>query len=494
MTVQLPLYNERCVVERLLDAVGALDYPADRLEIQVLDDSTDETSALAAAAVERLRARGLAVAHLRRAHRRGFKAGALAAGLEAARGELIAVFDADFVPPPGFLTATVPSFADPAVGMVQARWEHLNREASLLTRVQALLLDGHFAVEHRARHVAGCFFNFNGTAGIWRRQAIADAGGWAHDTLTEDLDLSYRAQLAGWRFVYLPDVAVPAELPADAASFKAQQRRWAKGSLQTARKVLPRLLAARLPWRVKLEACAHLTANLSYPLMVALSLLLFPAMAARRGSARSLLLWVDAPLFVAATASVFTFYLASQVLLGRRIGRGGAAPARGHGARPRPGAEQRARRALRAAPAGWRLRPHAEAWRRTAARAAPLPRAPRSEPRAGGPPRRLPGAVLRRRLGERHVAGAALPRPLPPRLRRHARLVDRRPAARLTRLLPPPAAVTPASAPGLGCRSRRRTSTGHGLHACARRPVAVAEPKSRAYSRLNCDALAYPTA
>jgi cellulose synthase/poly-beta-1,6-N-acetylglucosamine synthase-like glycosyltransferase len=320
VTVQLPLYNERCVVERLLDAVGALDYSAGRLEIQVLDDSTDETSALAAAAVERLRARGLAVEHLRRTHRHGFKAGALEAGLEAARGELIAVFDADFVPPPGFLTATVPAFADPAVGMVQTRWEHLNREASLLTRVQALLLDGHFAVEHRARHVAGCFFNFNGTAGIWRRQAIADAGGWAHDTLTEDLDLSYRAQLAGWRFVYLAEVAVPAELPADAASFKAQQRRWAKGSLQTARKVLPRLLSARLPWRVKLEACAHLTANLSYPLMVALSLLLFPAMVARRGGARALLLWLDAPLFVAATASVFTFYIASQVLLGRRIG------------------------------------------------------------------------------------------------------------------------------------------------------------------------------
>src|SRR5687768_16519384 len=185
----------------------------------------------------------------------------------------------------------------PSVGLEQARWEHLNREASLLTRVQALLLDGHFVVEHRARHRSGCFFNFNGTAGVWRRQAITSAGGWAHDTLTEDLDLSYRAQLAGWKFVYLPEVAVPAELPAGAASFKAQQRRWAKGSLQTARKLLPRILASRLPWRVKLEACVHLTNNLSYLLMVALSLLLFPAMVLRRGSPVPVLLFVDLPLF-----------------------------------------------------------------------------------------------------------------------------------------------------------------------------------------------------
>src|SRR5688572_3087621 len=320
VTVQLPLYNERYVVERLLDAVAALDYPADRLEIQVLDDSTDDTSAIAAAAVARLQARGLAAEHRRRGHRTGFKAGALADGLERARGELIAIFDADFVPPADFLTATVPEFQDPSVGMVQARWEHLNREASLLTRVQALLLDGHFVVEHRARHRSGCFFNFNGTAGVWRRQAITSAGGWAHDTLTEDLDLSYRAQLAGWKFVYLPEVAVPAELPASAASFKAQQRRWAKGSAQTARKLLPRILASRLPWRVKLEAWVHLTSNLSYPLMVALSLLLFPAMLLRRGSQVPVLLLVDLPLFAAATASVFSFYLASQLLLGRRMG------------------------------------------------------------------------------------------------------------------------------------------------------------------------------
>ncbi len=320
VTVQLPLYNERYVVERLLAAVAALDYPADRLEIQVLDDSTDETSALAAAAVERLRARGLAAEHRRRGHRRGFKAGALADGLAEARGELVALFDADFVPAPDFLLATVPFFHDPAVGMVQARWDHLNRDASLLTRVQALLLDGHFAVEHRARHLAGCFFNFNGTAGVWRRQAIAGAGGWTGDTLTEDLDLSYRAQLAGWKFVYLPAVAVPAELPGETRSFKAQQRRWAEGSVQTARKLLPRILAARLPWRVKLEAGVHLTANLCYPLMVALSLLLFPAMLLRRDSSLWLVLCVDLPLFAAATLSVLGFYLASQVLLERRVG------------------------------------------------------------------------------------------------------------------------------------------------------------------------------
>ena len=251
VTVQLPLYNELYVARRLIDAVCRLDYPRDRLEIQVLDDSTDETAEIVRAEVARRRAAGFAIHHLRRAERTGFKAGALAAGLERTGGELIAVFDADFVPGPEFLKAAVPYFADPRVGMVQGRWEHLNRDYSLLTRVQALLLDGHFVIEHAARNRAGCFFNFNGTAGVWRRAAIAAAGGWRHDTLTEDLDLSYRAQLAGWRFVYLPDLSVPAELPVDVGGFKSQQYRWAKGSIQTARKLLGRVLAAPLPLRVK---------------------------------------------------------------------------------------------------------------------------------------------------------------------------------------------------------------------------------------------------
>lgn len=317
VTVQLPLYNEMYVARRLIGAVCALDYPRDRLEIQVLDDSTDETTAIVAAEVARQRARGFAIHHLHRTERTGFKAGALAAGLARAAGRLVAVFDADFVPRPDFLLAAVPHFADPAVGMVQGRWEHLNRDYSLLTRIQALFLDGHFVIEHTARHRAGCFFNFNGTAGVWRREAIAAAGGWQHDTLTEDLDLSYRAQLAGWRFVYLPDLLVPSELPVDVNGFKSQQYRWAKGSIQTARKLLGRILAAPLPARVKAEAFVHLTNNGTYPLMVALSLLVFPAMVLRRGSSATALLLVDLPLFAAATVSVLVFYVASQVAGGR---------------------------------------------------------------------------------------------------------------------------------------------------------------------------------
>ncbi len=318
VTVQLPLYNELYVAGRLIDAVCDLDYPRARLEIQVLDDSTDETSEVVAERVERHRRRGFRIHHLHRRDRRGYKAGALAAGMERASGELLAVFDADFVPQPGFLKQTVPHFQDPAIGMVQARWGHINRDYSLLTRIQAILLDGHFVIEHAARNLAGRFFNFNGTAGIWRRQAIVDAGGWQHDTLTEDLDLSYRAQLAGWRFRFLPEVEVPAELPVEINAFKSQQYRWAKGSLQTARKLLGRILRAPLPARVKLEAFVHLTNNLSYLLMVALSLLIFPAMLLRRGSDLPLVLMVDLPLFAGATLSVLAFYVASQVEAGRR--------------------------------------------------------------------------------------------------------------------------------------------------------------------------------
>ncbi len=221
------------------------------------------------------------------------------------------------MPPADFLRRVVPHFADPGLGVVQARWEHLNRDYSLLTRAQAVLLDGHFVVEQAARCAAGCFFNFNGTAGVWRRQAIVEAGGWAHDTLTEDLDLSYRAQLAGWRFLFLSELAVPAELPVDVHAFKRQQFRWTKGSLQTARKLLGRVLAADLPRRVKLEACVHLTNNASYPLMILLSLLLFPAMLLRRELDPRLTLALDAPLFVGATVAVVLFYLVSQAAIGR---------------------------------------------------------------------------------------------------------------------------------------------------------------------------------
>ena len=319
VTVQLPVFNEVYVVERLIEAVARLRYPRDRFEVQVLDDSTDDTCRVARAAVDRWRARGLVISHRHRTDRVGFKAGALAHGLRFATGELIAVFDADFMPPADFLERAVGVFADPRVGMVQARWGHANRRYSLLTRLQALLLDGHFVLEHGGRHRGGCFFNFNGAAGIWRRAAIESAGGWQHDTLTEDLDLSYRAQLAGWRFVFLPDVVAPAELPVEMSAFKSQQHRWAKGSIQTCRKVLPAVLRADVPLRVKAEAVLHLTANFHYLLVLALCVLIVPALVARTASVGGQrLLLVDAALFGLAALSVVTFYAVSQREIGGR--------------------------------------------------------------------------------------------------------------------------------------------------------------------------------
>jgi cellulose synthase/poly-beta-1,6-N-acetylglucosamine synthase-like glycosyltransferase len=308
VTLQIPLYNERYVAERVILAAGALDYPAHLFEIQVLDDSTDETAAVAARAVSALRRRGLDARHLRRAHRAGFKAGALAHGLDRARGELVAIFDADFVPPPDFLRRTVGEFADPSVGMVQARWDHLNAELSLLTRTQALQLDAHFAVEHGVRAAARCFFNFNGTAGVWRRRAIVSAGGWRADTLTEDLDLSYRAQLAGWRFVYRDDVAVPGELPVEIAAYRIQQQRWAQGGAGTARMVLPTLLRSGLSARVKWEAFWHLTGSCTYPLLLLLGLagLAFARTAGPIPAA--LVVVADGMLLAFATASLAVFY------------------------------------------------------------------------------------------------------------------------------------------------------------------------------------------
>jgi cellulose synthase/poly-beta-1,6-N-acetylglucosamine synthase-like glycosyltransferase len=312
VTVQLPIFNEMYVVDRLLASVAALRYPKDRLEIQVLDDSTDETTAIAGRAVERYRAQGFDIQYLHRSDRTGFKAGALDEGLAKATGEFVLIFDADFVAPPDFLEKALGHFDDPRVGMVQARWGHINRDYSLLTEVQSIMLDGHFIVEHGARSRSGRFFNFNGTAGIWRRSVIADAGGWQHDTLTEDLDLSYRAQLRGFRFVYLPDLVAPAELPVEMNAFKTQQQRWAKGSVQVCKKLLPRVLASDLPWREKVEATFHLTANLAYPLMVLLAGLMFPAMLLRYNMGWAEMIVVDVPIFLAATASVCTFYALSQ--------------------------------------------------------------------------------------------------------------------------------------------------------------------------------------
>jgi cellulose synthase/poly-beta-1,6-N-acetylglucosamine synthase-like glycosyltransferase len=316
VTVQLPIFNEMYVVERLVAAVCEIDYPRDRLEIQVLDDSTDETRPIARAAVERWRAQGVDIHYVHRTNRQGFKAGALENGLRLARGEFVAVFDADFVPPPGFLRRTVHFFTDPGVGMVQVRWGHLNRGASALTQAQSIFLDAHFVIEHTARNRSGRFFNFNGTAGIWRLETIASAGGWQHDTLTEDLDLSYRAQLKGWRFVFLPDVVAPAEIPQEMSAFKSQQHRWAKGSIQTALKLLPRIWKSDLPREVKKEAFFHLTANIGYLLMIPLAVLMPLTVAVRVSHGWFEVLLLDVPIFAAATVSVCTFYVASQREIG----------------------------------------------------------------------------------------------------------------------------------------------------------------------------------
>jgi cellulose synthase/poly-beta-1,6-N-acetylglucosamine synthase-like glycosyltransferase len=312
VTVQLPIFNEQFVIERLLDAVCRLQYPLEKLDVQVLDDSTDETQAVAQGLVEQHAARGFPITYHHRANREGFKAGALAEGMKTAKGEFIAIFDADFVPPEDFLMRTIHHLTDPKIGMVQTRWTHINRNYSFLTEVEAILLDGHFVLEHSGRARSNVFFNFNGTAGIWRRSAIEEAGGWQHDTLTEDTDLSYRAQLKGWKFIYLQDVECPAELPVEMTAFKTQQARWAKGLIQTAKKILPSVLKSDQPFRVKLEAWYHLTANLSYPLMVVLSVLLLPAMIIRFYQGWFQMLYIDLPLFMASTFSISSFYLVSQ--------------------------------------------------------------------------------------------------------------------------------------------------------------------------------------
>jgi cellulose synthase/poly-beta-1,6-N-acetylglucosamine synthase-like glycosyltransferase len=312
VTVQLPIFNEQFVIERLLDSVCQLKYPLEKLDIQVLDDSTDETQAVARGLVEHYAERGLPITYIHREQRQGFKAGALANGLKTAKGEFIAIFDADFTPPEDFLLRTIHHFTDAKIGMVQTRWTHINRNYSFLTEVEAMLLDGHFVLEHSGRARSNVFFNFNGTAGVWRRTTIEDAGGWQHDTLTEDTDLSYRAQLKGWRFIYLQDVECPAELPVEMTAFKTQQARWAKGLIQTGKKILPEVLKSDQPFHVKLEACYHLTANLSYPLMIVLSVLLLPAMIIRFYQGWFQMLCIDLPLFLASTFSISSFYLVSQ--------------------------------------------------------------------------------------------------------------------------------------------------------------------------------------
>ena len=309
VTVQLPLYNERFVAQRLVDAAARLDWPAERLEIQVLDDSDDDTPRLVDERVAWWRQKGVDINVVRRSHRDGYKAGALANGLARARGEFVAVFDADFIPPSDFLHSTIPWFRDRQVGMVQTRWSFCNADHSWFTGIQSLLLGPHFSIEHRVRYQRGLFFNFNGTAGVWRTSAIESAGGWQSDTVTEDLDLSYRAQLAGWRFVYREECQVPSELPVTMAALRSQQQRWAKGSIQTARKILPRLLTARLPLAVKIEATAHLMANIYWLLGTIVMLTLYPAVTWRVGIGLHQILRIDLPLFLATSGAILGYFM-----------------------------------------------------------------------------------------------------------------------------------------------------------------------------------------
>lgn len=308
VTIQLPLYNERYVAERLIDAICGLDYPREKLEIQILDDSTDMTHEIVEKKVRAVRAQGIDIVHLHRTQRTGFKAGALAEGLTQAKGEFVAIFDADFLPPADFLLKTIPYFHDAKLGMVQTRWGHLNDRSSILTGIQAIFLDGHFLLEHTARNRSGAFFNFNGTAGVWRRQTIETSGGWQADTLTEDLDLSYRAQMAGWHFLFLPDVVCPAELPVDINAFKTQQNRWTIGAIQTAKKMLPTIWRSPVPLKVKIEATFHLTGCVGYLLMAGLSALLPFSILLRTHQHWLLTGWVEGLALVGTTISLGLFY------------------------------------------------------------------------------------------------------------------------------------------------------------------------------------------
>lgn len=312
VTVQLPVYNELYVVGRLIDASCAMVYPKEKLEIQVLDDSTDQTVEVVAKHVEKYRRQGFDIKQIRRNNRVGYKAGALKEGLAVARGEYVAIFDADFVPRQEFLLKTIPYFiADEKIGMVQTRWEHLNSEYSLLTRTQAMALDGHFVIEQAVRNKVGFFINFNGTAGVWRKSCIEDAGNWQADTLTEDLDLSYRAQLRGWKFKYLNNVTSPAELPSEINALKSQQFRWTKGAIETARKILPFVWKSKLPLGIKIHATFHLTNNLVFPFIVLAGILNVPLVFIKHGGLHDSY-FTFMSVFVFAFLGSFMFYLFSQ--------------------------------------------------------------------------------------------------------------------------------------------------------------------------------------
>lgn len=316
VTVQLPLFNEMYVVERLISSVCEMHYPKEKLEIQVLDDSTDETVHVTKALVEKYANKGFNIVYVHRTNREGYKAGALKHGLLTAHGEFVAVFDADFVPKPEFLLKTIPHFQNPKIGMVQTRWEHLNEEYSFLTRAQALALDGHFVIEQQVRNKAGFFINFNGTAGIWRRTCIEDAGNWHPDTLAEDLDLSFRAQLKGWKFIFLNDVTSPAELPADINSLKSQQFRWTKGAVEAAKKLLPAVWRSKqIPLKVKLECTVHLTSNIVFPFILVVAMLNVPMVIIKNLNEDNALykdMFALMSIFVLASISTFLFYYHAQ--------------------------------------------------------------------------------------------------------------------------------------------------------------------------------------
>ncbi|MGE5446030.1 MAG: cellulose synthase family protein [Ignavibacteriales bacterium] len=310
ITVQLPIYNEMYVVERLISTVCKIDYPKELLEVQVLDDSTDETTGIAENCVNSYKALGFQIHYIHRDNRKGFKAGALEEGLKYAKGELIAIFDADFIPPKDFLQKTVHFFSDPKIGMVQVRWGHVNLNYSTLTKAQSILLDGHFVIEQASRFYGKRFFNFNGTAGVLRKRCIESAGGWQHDTLTEDLDLSYRAQLKGWKFIYLKDVVAEAELPVDMNAFKSQQHRWAKGAIQTAKKLLPQILRDKeLPLKIRTEAAFHLLGNFSYVFLLILLFLMFPIAYFWHGIGWENVILINLFAISAGTLSVIRFYI-----------------------------------------------------------------------------------------------------------------------------------------------------------------------------------------
>lgn len=276
VTIQLPIYNERYVIKRLLASISEIDYPREKLEIQVLDDSTDDTQSICAKEVARYQKEGFDIKHVRRENRKGFKAGALKSATTFAKGSFIAIFDADFLPKPDFLKKTMGHFRNPEIGVVQTRWTHLNQNYSLLTRVQAFQLNVHFTVEQLGRRAGNLLLQFNGTAGIWRKKAIEDAGGWEADTLTEDLDLSYRAQLKGWKIVYLEDVVSPAELPSEINGLKSQQYRWMKGGAETARKVLPQVWKSALSFRQKIHASTHLLGSTVFLAVFAIGIFSVP--------------------------------------------------------------------------------------------------------------------------------------------------------------------------------------------------------------------------